>query len=123
MKHYLALVTVLFLGHVILTDSFMPLNSKRYVGNSCRIDEYIEPTPKLKKIVSDLLKKTEKIKNILIYPEPDEKEDWESGEIPWEPRNDNVTETYEINTNATTSATLPDDPTSLSSYNLGMLFI
>jgi hypothetical protein len=45
MKHYLALVTVLFLGHVILTDSFIPLNSKRRVGNSCRIDEYIGNTP------------------------------------------------------------------------------
>jgi len=40
----------------------MPVNSKRCVGGSFRIDEYIEPTPKLKKIIKDLIKKTEKIK-------------------------------------------------------------
>lgn len=119
MNHYLALITVFFLGQVILTDCFMPANNaKRCNRDSCRIDEYIEPTPKLKKIVRDLLKKSEKIKNILIYPEPDEKEDWDSGEIPWEPRNVNETEVYEVKNRTE----IQNEQNSLSSYNLGMLF-
>ena len=117
MKNYLALLTIFFLWQVSSVESFMPVNSKRCIGNSCRIDEYIEPTPKLKKIINDLLKKSEKIKNILIYPEPDDKEDWESGEIPWEPR-PAANETYSVNTTKT-----DDETHSISSYNLGMLFI
>ena len=118
MNHYLALITIFFLGQVISINSFMPVNSKRCVVGSCGIDKYIEPTPKLKKIIKNLLKKSEKIKNILIYPEPDDKEDWESGEIPWEPRNDNITETYSVN------GTITDNEThTISSYDLGMLFI
>jgi hypothetical protein len=95
----------------------MPVNSKRCIGEKCGIDKYIEPTPKLKKIIRDLLKKSEKIKNILIYPEPDDKEDWESGEIPWEPK-PSVNETYSVNTTVTHG-----DVDTISSYNLGMLFI
>lgn len=117
MNNYLALITVFFLCHVSSVESFMPTNSKRCFGGSCKIDEYIEPTPKLKKIIKDLMKKTEKIKNILIYPEPDDKEDWESGEIPWEPQ-PCANETYSVNNTVTDSETI-----SLSSYNLGMLFI
>ena len=117
MKHYLALLTVFFLWQVSPVESFMQTNSRRCIGNSCRIDEYIGPTPKLKKIIKDLLKKSEKIKNILIYPEPDDKEDWESGEIPWEPQ-PAANETYSIN------GTLSDgDSYTISSHNLGMLFI
>jgi hypothetical protein len=119
MNSYLALITLFFLGQVISVDSFMPVNSRHCSRDSCGLDKYIEPTPKLKKIIKDLMKKTEKIKNILIYPEPDDKEDWESGEIPWEPRNVNETEIYEVN-NGTSSN---DEQDSLSSYNLGMLFI
>jgi hypothetical protein len=117
MKHYLALLTVFFLWQVSPVESFMQTNSRRCIGNSCRIDEYIGPTPKLKKIIKDLLKKSEKIKNILIYPEPDDKEDWESGEIPWEPQ-PAANETYSVNNTTTDSETH-----SISSYNLGMLFI
>lgn len=87
MNNYLALVTLCFFSYVVSNESFMPVNSKRCIGEKCGIDKYIEPTPKLKKIIRDLLKKSEKIKNILIYPEPDDKEDWESGEIPWDPKN------------------------------------
>ena len=105
MNHYLALITLFFIGQMISTDSFMPINSKRCTTDNCRLDEYVQPTPKLKKIVRDLLKKTEKIKNILIYPEPDDKEDWESGEIPWEPRNVNESEIYKFKRFFTT--TLP----------------
>ncbi len=110
-------MTLCFFSYVVPSKSFMPVNSKRCVGSSCRIDEYIEPTPKLKKIIKDLIKKTEKIKNILTYPEPDDKEDWESGEIPWEPQ-PAANETYSIN------GTLSDgDSYTISSHNLGMLFI
>jgi hypothetical protein len=116
MNHYLALITILFLGQVTSIKSFTPVNLKRCFGGTCEIDKYIEPTPKLKKIIRDLLKKSEKIKNILIYPEPDDKEDWESGEIPWEPK-PNMNETYSVNT------TSPDtDVHTISSYNLAMLF-
>ena len=117
MNHYLLLMTLCFFNYVVPTKSFMPVNSKRCVGGSCRIDEYIEPTPKLKKIIKDLTKKVEKIKNILTYPEPDDKEDWESGEIPWEPQ-PAANETYSIN------GTLSDSESyTISSHNLGMLFI
>ena len=117
MKHYLALLTIFFLWQVSSVDSFMQTNSKRCIGGNCGIDKYIAPTPKLKKIIRDLLKKSEKIKNILIYPEPDDKEDWESGEIPWEPR-PATNETYSVNTTNTDG-----DIHTISSYNLGMLFI
>jgi hypothetical protein len=110
-------MTIFFLGQVVSVDSFMPINSKRCIAENCGIDKYIEPTPKLKKIIRDLLKKSEKIKNILVYPEPDDKEDWESGEIPWEPQ-PAANETYSIN------GTLSDgDSYTISSHNLGMLFI
>jgi len=117
MKHYLALLTIFFLWQVSSVESFMQTNSKRCIGGNCGIDKYIAPTPKLKKIIRDLLKKSEKIKNILIYPEPDDKEDWESGEIPWEPQSA-ANETYSVNTTVTDGET-----NSLTSYNLGMLFI
>lgn len=119
MNHYLALLTLFFIGKMISTDSFMPINSKRCTRDNCRLDEYVQPTPKLKKIIKDLMKKTEKIKNILIYPEQDDKEDWESGEIPWDPKNVNVTEIYEVNNDTSSN----DEQDSFSSYNLGMLFI
>ena len=68
-----------------------------------------------------LLKKSEKIKNILIYPEPDDNEYWEFGEIPWEPKNETVVEIYEVKNK--TCSELRDETNTLSSYNLGMLFI
>jgi predicted ATP-dependent protease len=114
-------MTIFFLGQVVSVDSFMPINSKRCIAENCGIDKYIEPTPKLKKIIRDLLKKSEKIKNILVYPEPEDKEDWESGEIPWEPKNETVVEIYEVKNK--TSSELRDETNTLSSYNLGMLFI
>jgi hypothetical protein len=117
MNHYLSLMVLCFFSYVVSNESFVPVNSKRCVGNNCRINEYIEPTPKLKKIIKDLLKKSEKIKNILIYPEPDDKEDWESGEIPWEPQ-PAANETYSMNNTLTDSETH-----TISSYDLGMLFI
>lgn len=119
MELYLVLATVLFMGSISYNFSFMPVNSKRCLRDTCRIDEYIEPTPKLKKIIRDFLKKSEKIRDILIYPEPDEKEDWDSGEIPWEPKN--ITETYEVK-NSTTNITIDTESNGLSSYNIGMLF-
>ncbi len=117
MKHYLALLTVFFLWQVNSVECFMQTNSKRCIGSSCGIDKYIEPTPKLKKIIKDLIKKSEKIKNILIYPEPDDKEDWESGEIPWEPQ-PAANETYSVN-----NTVIDSETHTISSYDLGMLFI
>ena len=121
MNNYLALVTLCFFSYVVSNESFMPVNSKRCIGEKCGIDKYIEPTPKLKKIIRDLLKKSEKIKNILIYPEPDDNEYWEFGEIPWEPKNETVVEIYEVKNK--TCSELRDETNTLSSYNLGMLFI
>ena len=119
MKHYLALITIFFLGQVVSVDSFMPVNPNRCNIGNCGIDKYIEPTPKLKKIIKDFMKKSEKIKNILTYPDPDDNEDWESGEIPWEPRPAaDVNETYSIN-----GTVVDSEVHTISSYNLGMLFI
>jgi S-methylmethionine-dependent homocysteine/selenocysteine methylase len=54
---------------------------KKYTLNNCF------GSKKINKAIKTFLIKSEKIKNILIYPEPDDKEDWESGEIPWDPKN------------------------------------
>lgn len=114
--NYLLFMMVCFFSYVVPCESFMPVNFKRFFGSNCRIDEYVEPTPKLKKIIKDLMKKSEKIKNILTYPEPDEKEDWESGEIPWDPQ-PVANKTYSVNGTVTDR-----DAHTISSYNLGMLF-
>ena len=96
MKHYLALVTIFFISQVFSVNSFTPFNNKDRV-NKCW-NKFCEGSsnPKLRKVmirkvIKNLLKKSEKIKNIIIYPEPDDKEDWDSGEIPWDPKEENMT--------------------------------
>jgi hypothetical protein len=85
MKHYLAL-----LGIFCLTQVFLNKSSRLFSHNPCKKKYTLNNcfgSKKINKAIKTFLIKSEKIKNILTYPEPDDKEDWESGEIPWDPKN------------------------------------
>lgn len=78
----------------------------------------------IRKVIKILLKKSEKIKNIIIYPEPDDKEDWDSGEIPWDPKEENMTTLQ--NKNSTSQQTQPQNYNNINEvtpHDLAMLFI
>ena len=114
MNQYIALITLCFVSFIVSSKSFMPTNSK-CDGNYCLVND-TKIKLKLKKVVKDLLKKSEKIKNILIFPEPEDKEDWDSGEIPWDPK-PKINHTIAVNTTKTENL----DSHPISSYSLGML--
>ena len=117
MNLYLALFGILLFGNFSSNKSHR-LFSRNLGKNNCIFNNCVTPS----KVITDFLTKTEKIKNILIHPEPDDKEDWESGEVAWNPKNS--TDYNGKNKSDDTRIMVGDIPVNLiTNYDLAMLFI
>lgn len=126
------------LGIFCLSQVFSNKSSRLFSRNLCKkkidVNKCFRPK-KISKVIRDFMTKSEKIKNILIHPEPDDEGDWESGEVPWEPKNitdfaddTNYTEYNEKNksndTGISVGGNMPVSPlTPMNAHDVAMLFV
>jgi hypothetical protein len=129
MRYYLAL-----LGLFLLSQVFSNKSSRLFSRNHCRKKINVNncfTQSKMNKIIRDIMTKSEKIKNIIIQPEPDDEGDWESGEVPWEPKNitdfTNYTDYNEKKSNETRISVGGNSPLTplppVNAHDVAMLFV